>query len=77
MFRYPFGAASMRDDAVERPEGGGELLRDDARRFAQAARELECHGRCQIAELALRRIFDRQLWQCVRRHLIKALKRRQ
>ena len=59
------------------PEGRGELLCDDARRLAQAARELERHRRCEIAELALRRIFDRQLRQCVRRHLIKVLKRRQ
>ena len=61
-------------DAVDRAERGRELLRDRPWRFAQPPRQLEGNRRRQIAELALRRILDRQLGQRVRRKLIELLK---
>jgi hypothetical protein len=42
-------------DAVQEAEGRGELLCDDARRLAQRRASSNATGRCEIAELALRR----------------------
>ena len=47
-------------DAFERAEGGGDLLRDGARRLAQPARELERDGRAEVAEIAVRRILEHE-----------------
>jgi hypothetical protein len=44
-------------DALERAQRGGDLLRDDARRLAQPARELERERHREIAERPPRRRF--------------------
>ena len=59
--RYPFGAASTRLTPSIGAEGAGELLRDRARRLAQAAGEREGDRDGDVAERALRRRFERQL----------------
>ncbi len=45
-------------DPVDRAKAGGDLLRDRARRLAQAARQLEGHRRSQIAQRSIRRRLD-------------------
>ena len=46
-------------EAVDRPERADDLLRDDARRLAQPARQLEGERHRQIAERAAGRNLDR------------------
>ena len=46
-------------DALERSERAGDLLRDGARRLAQPARQLEGDRRAEVAELAVRRVLER------------------
>ena len=64
-------------DAVDRAQRRGDLLGDRAGRLAQPARQLEGDGRREVAQLALGRIFNRQLRQRVGRQLIQVLERRQ
>ena len=45
--------------AWDRAERGGELLRDRPRRFAQAAGQVERHGRSEITQRAVGRILNR------------------
>ena len=45
-------------DAGHRSHGRGQLLGDRPRRLAEAASELEGHGRAEIAESAIGRRFD-------------------
>jgi len=54
-------------DALDGAERSGELLRNRARRFAQAPGQLEGNRRREVAELALGRIFNWQMRQRVRR----------
>ena len=58
-------------DAFDRPQCGHQFLRDRARRLFEAARELERHGRREVAKLPLWRILDGELWQLIKRDLVQ------
>src|SRR5688572_25449709 len=60
-------------DAFERAKRAGNLLSDGSGRLAEPPRELERDGRAEIAEVALRRILERDGWRRGRVEAIKLL----
>ena len=54
----PVGGRRHAGNALDVPEGRCNLLRDGARRLAQAAGQLEGDRSAQIAEVAIRRILE-------------------
>ena len=60
-------------DAVAGSEPSGDLLRDDLRRLAQPAGQLERDGHAEVAECPIRRLFDRE----VQRRIVKRIQLRQ
>ncbi len=70
---YPFGRSLDSREALDSPERADNLLRDDARRLAQPASQLEGERNREIAKRSARRRFHRNGRQdrVVRRHLVQ------